>query len=607
MFSAIQAPRLRLPQKFFSFWTVVILWGHVSATHGQTVIRETVTLTPGALNTSAHPAEYVYVASDSGTYWGRIGLARKYSPIAFGPLTVTYRDTTYVFDTRQYVVNNWSQQQVQYRCEDPETPIWYTAYYAYDVQRPLRFFLPDVHAGDTLRFSYSGVAPSSRSCFDFGMTHDVCISASDQCYVYFEGALQKLWICAVQLGVLSTELAAFRVAAGRDTVSPGRSTPVRAIAVDSSGTEVPIDSTTVLTYRLMPETSGAFIDARGDTLPSPLSSVLYGEARAGRVRFLAADSLRDSMFVLVEVVQSLDTSKRGRDTIWIKNQMNVMFTRLDSVGVYPYYPAIRNDTVTAGLKKCFVDVELKVITSDSTPVPNTLVEILRPALVDSGGHSHNHTRPTGTYRYPIGSTSATDTVRGLTDSTGRLRFRYVASQFGGVERITARLVSDTTRWDTLSVKIKVPGLALLPQGTKYVKVGGTCTHHGPSDNSTIPDSCRSPDNNHWGTNRIIQAIQKIGVAYDSIHRGVRLRINDMSLPSGGLFDVSGNWQTDHKEHREGVNADIGYTGLDSLNQYVQVDTTDIQSIIRKKTNQKPVHHRPGGQVAPHFHMYVKRD
>jgi murein endopeptidase len=114
--------------------------------------------------------------------------------------------------------------------------------------------------------------------------------------------------------------------------------------------------------------------------------------------------------------------------------------------------------------------------------------------------------------------------------------------------------------------IRVPGLVLFPGGTKHIKVGGTCEHHGPGGGG----SCETPDNNHWGTNRLGQAIQAIANAYDSLHRRVRLRINDMSLPHGGLFDVNGNWLTDHREHREGINADIGYNGLDSLNQAVQM-------------------------------------
>jgi hypothetical protein len=43
----------------------------------------------------------------------------------------------------------------------------------------------------------------------------------------------------------------------------------------------------------------------------------------------------------------------------------VVIVRPDSVNVYPYYPAIRNDTVTVGAKKRFIDLEVKVQFGDS--------------------------------------------------------------------------------------------------------------------------------------------------------------------------------------------------------------------------------------------------
>jgi len=43
----------------------------------------------------------------------------------------------------------------------------------------------------------------------------------------------------------------------------------------------------------------------------------------------------------------------------------VRFGSLDSNNVYPYYPAIRNDTVTAGRLKRFVDLEAKIAYGDS--------------------------------------------------------------------------------------------------------------------------------------------------------------------------------------------------------------------------------------------------
>lgn len=576
VFSTIRAVGSCLLGKFLFIWIFFTLWAHIHVAHGQVVIRETVTLTPEVTGTPNRVTGNVFVAPDSGTYWGRIGLARKYSPITYGPLTVVHRDTMYVFDTREYVLNTWSYQQVQWRCSDPNTPIWYTAYYAYDTENPLRFFLPDVHVGDTIQFMYAGVL-GTDDCPPGGVSATICMYASDSCYYYMEGELQELWYCTVELGVLSAEHAGYRVVAEDDTIGAGTSTPVRAIAVDSTDWEVPTNSTTRLVYRLIPETLGRFVDAAGDTLPSPLPNVVYADARAGRVRFLAADSLKDSVFAVIEVVQSLDTTKRGHDTVWIRNPVKVVFTKPDSAVVYPTY-AGHND---AAARRNWIDLELRVISGDSTSVPNYWVKVLKPVLVDSGGHSHGGNRPMGEYRHPIGSATSVDTIRAQTDSTGRLKFRYMASQFGGAESIRAQAVGDTTKFDTLSLLTRVPGLQLLPQGTNYVKIGGTCRHHGPEG----PTSCSTPDNDHWATAGLIENIRTIADSFAHYYPNYRIRINDISLPHGGGFDLGGDWEADiidqfpasrdtcnlvgHCTHREGNMADISYyvrppSGSDSL-------------------------------------------
>jgi hypothetical protein len=213
-------------------------------------------------------------------------------------------------------------------------------------------------------------------------------------------------------------------------------------------------------------------------------------------------------------------------------------------------------------------------------------------------------------------TNTRDTLFLRTGSNGRARFRYVASQFGGVEVIKARALSDTSKWDTLSVVTRVPGLDSLGNSSYYVKVGAPQNHSGTNDPCRVDTPKSRHYSNHYGTARLRNAVQQVAVAYDSLHQGMKLRINDMSLIYGGLFDASENdsppnnhpWSPPHSEHRIGINADIGYGGINSSGQCVSmIDTTDIQKMIYLKTEIPPLHHRPGGRVAPHFHMYVKKD
>jgi Penicillin-insensitive murein endopeptidase len=239
---------------------------------------------------------------------------------------------------------------------------------------------------------------------------------------------------------------------------------------------------------------------------------------------------------------------------------------------------------------------------------NYSVQLYAAVPVDSGGHSHDGNRPMGRYIVPKESGTGVDTIASgtrHTDSTGVLKFKFFASQFGGVERIRAQLVDDTTKWDTLSLKTRVPGLMLLPEGTKYNKVGGTCKHHGPRDDSQY-QNCREPDNNHYGTNRLVQAIQAIAVVYDSLNPGVRLRVNDMSLRYGGLFDVdTTEWKSPHKSHRIGINVDYHLQCRDSLNHSVALNEKHFKKIVWDKTKVKPFRHKPPDP--PHYHVYVKED
>jgi len=276
----------------------------------------------------------------------------------------------------------------------------------------------------------------------------------------------------------------------------------------------------------------------------------------------------------------------------------VRFNSLDSNTVYPYYPAIRNDTVTAGVKMRFMDMEARIAYGDSV-LHNYPIRVHKPVLVDSGGHSHDGTRPLGTYRVPKVSGSGFDIIDSSftrnTDTSGVLKFRFLASQFGGKERIKARTVSDSTKFDTLSLRTRVPGLELLPEGTNYIKYGGTCRHRGPQ----APAGCTTPDNDHWGTPDLIESIIAIADSFAVYYSNYRIRVNDMSLPLGGGFDLGGNWEADvydqypqsgdcndtgHCEHREGTVADISFSVLNPSGDPVPMtpqQTDRIRQIIRR--------------------------
>jgi hypothetical protein len=82
-----------------------------------------------------------------------------------------------------------------------------------------------------------------------------------------------------------------------------------------------------------------------------------------------------------------------------------------------------------------------------------------------------------------------------------------------------------------------------------------------------------------------------------------LRINDMSLQYGGLFDANNNWNIPHREHRKGINADIGISGLDDQNRCVPINERDVRSVIVEKTGIAPLKEVD----PPHYHIYVREN
>lgn len=103
--------------------------------------------------------------------------------------------------------------------------------------------------------------------------------------------------------------------------------------------------------------------------------------------------------------------------------------------------------------------------------------------------------------------------------------------------------------------VEVPGLKYLPDAGPadfYVKVrGGAGTH---------PEA-------YYGTGFTVQTLQLIAQNY-WVLSGSKLSINDMSLPSGGMFDLNSAWFVNsnvgngHLSHRTGTDADINQDNLE---------------------------------------------
>ena len=166
----------------------------------------------------------------------------------------------------------------------------------------------------------------------------------------------------------------------------------------------------------------------------------------------------------------------------------------------------------------------------------------------TGGHQH------GVEGRPHGMISP---VMGITDENGDTTFTYTAGEVGGQERIIISAPELEDYGDAV-VLVAVQGLVRLGPSPDYFLSGETPTH--PS--------------NHYGSELLRQEILNIAMAYTDEY-GAFMRVDDMSLINGGLFDVCGNWNTagclrnpngGHEAHRDGKNADFGYYHITTQGQ-----------------------------------------
>jgi hypothetical protein len=173
---------------------------------------------------------------------------------------------------------------------------------------------------------------------------------------------------------------------------------------------------------------------------------------------------------------------------------------------------------------------------------------------------------------------------------------YHASEISGVETIVAQAPGFTEA--KAKVRVAVPGLVEFPEApAKYVRVGTPNNHVGTNDPCRSNPPTSRHESNHYGRATMIADVQAIAekLVKDT---GILLRINDMSLPQGGLFDIQNNWRTPHRKHRVGLNADIGFAGV-RHGQCVPYSRDVLRRVIQLVTKQKPL------EEGDHFHAYGK--
>ena len=96
-----------------------------------------------------------------------------------------------------------------------------------------------------------------------------------------------------------------------------------------------------------------------------------------------------------------------------------------------------------------------------------------------------------------------------------------------------------------------------------------------------------------GAALIVTALQGVADSFRVAFPGFRLRINDLSLPNGGKFEIDGSWNaaTDHQEHRTGGNADVALSAYNNVGHEVQLTSrqqTRLLDLITILSGREPL-------------------
>jgi hypothetical protein len=345
-------------------------------------------------------------------------------------------------------------------------------------------------------------------------------------------------------------------------------------AKDADDNDVELQNDKLLTFKVETnENYGTFIDANGDTLksiPVLLSNITYQNANDGKIKFAAVKENPDSVIkCLIKVVLEEDTTINGeREAVVLEQTL-----KIEMAGDYVVQPIITgeyNDMGSTVYQNAINEHNRKFfkvrLTRGGKLLKNYRIKLSTNYVDGSGGHDHILDRRTATgnnsnlteryrrlhygsfYSYSSGTTFNITDMRGMIYERSRedtvSRFEYVASIWGDEMKIYLEsLENSLLNKDSVTIIERIPELQLLAAGENYTLIGGTDEH--------------SNVHNHYGSANTLQDIVAIANEWHANNpTEYILRINDISLPNGGKFDVDGSWRGPHQTHRNGEDIDI---------------------------------------------------
>ena len=346
----------------------------------------------------------------------------------------------------------------------------------------------------------------------------------------------------------------------------------------TEGRVISVLQDTLGTFSAMDINGRAFSHVRKElrlVISSPAAPpVMAKVADAGTSTQATSDPTR----IIVQVFDDNDNTKTGRGVISLQKKKQLKIVDHSPWEIWPDLVNKQSKSTAKGynLKRFFT---LNVVDESKKPIAGESVEIICKLTELTGGHHHNvpvleQTRQGKFYAQNKKGNPLKDLI---TDEYGRVSIdSLVASEVSGEYLVTARLATDTTVLDTVQLKVKVPGLRPLQSGSSNL-----ITY-------TSPEAGRVHrlDDSDYGDSSAIAVIQSCVKQYAEeygMESDVFLAAIDMSLPSGGLFDIKGHWQTPHQLHRTGKSVDFSAFYRDSVGNTIKVEIY-IDGVLRKTTD-----------------------
>ncbi len=245
---------------------------------------------------------------------------------------------------------------------------------------------------------------------------------------------------------------------------------------------------------------------------------------------------------------------------------NASFSAMSIGADFSVRPSVRN--LTSGNREEKVDFNFSCIDRNTGQnVPNCSITFSLAENEESGGHNHTGGRPLGEMSPSSGNSGP----------TAILETTYKAPEVSGIVTLDATGSAPGFGFfqSTFTIHVRVPGLQGMPPGANYALVG-SFGEPGVTSRHT---------SNHYGLPAMNSMLITLANRYAGAFPGEKIRINDMSLVDGGLFDINNNWLPDHKSHRFGTDADIPFVPKLSRQEFRRmILEVGIGKIITERTH-----------------------